>query len=50
MVLAVLLGLVLPQLVQSVMALAANVPIYLRNLNELLDFVIDKFHVDEEIV
>lgn len=49
-VLAVLLGLVLPQLVQSVMALAANVPIYLRNLNELLDFVIDKFHVDEEIV
>ncbi len=49
-VLAVLLGLVLPQLVQSVMALAANVPTYLRNLNELLDFVIDKFHVDEEIV
>lgn len=48
--LAVLLGLVLPQLVQSVMALAANVPAYLRNLNDLLDFLIDKFHVDKEIV
>ena len=32
------------------MALAANVPAYLRNLNDLLDFLIDKFHVDKEIV
>ena len=47
---AVLLGLVLPQLVQSVMALVKNVQGYLHNLNDLAALLTDKLHIDEAIV
>ena len=47
---ALLLGLVLPQMVQSVMALVKNVQGYLRNLNDLATLLTDKLHIDEAIV
>ena len=47
---ALLLGLVLPQMVQSVMALVKNVQGYLHNLNDLATLLTDKLHIDEAIV
>ena len=47
---ALLLGLVLPQMVQSVMTLVKNVQGYPRNLNDLATLLTDKLHIDEAIV
>jgi len=47
---ALLLGLVLPQLVQSVMALVGNVPIYLKNIEAFLDRLSSQYNIDSNIV
>ncbi len=48
LVVTVLLNMVLPQVVQSARVFVYNVPMYLRNLNDLSQTVVDYFHIDNE--
>lgn len=46
LVLAVLLNMILPQIVQGVMDLAGNMEGYIAHLNELLDGLIQRYHLE----
>ncbi|MEG1878150.1 MAG: AI-2E family transporter [Pseudoflavonifractor sp.] len=47
---AVLINLILPQVIQSVMGLAGNMPIYLENLNQWTRILAEQFHVESDLV
>ncbi|MGD9560650.1 MAG: AI-2E family transporter, partial [Oscillospiraceae bacterium] len=50
LVVALLIGLVVPQLVESVMTLASNLSQYLNNLNELVAWLGARFEIEEELL
>ena len=50
LVLTVLLKMVLPQVGESIRVFAGNVPAYLRNLDEMAQFLIDYFNIDGESI
>lgn len=46
LILALLLNMVLPQLIQGVMDLAGNMEGYISHLNQLLDDLVERYHLD----